>query len=797
MHPNTLAISLVVAALALGADAALSIQTVSHVSRPSGSRSGAKQISGITWVGGNLFYAVDDGDNKLYPITLKIDPSDGSLAQGNIEIGTGVYVSGANDMEGCAFDPASGHVWISEEPSAMVREVNPATGEACRRAPVPPIMRQYYGNFSLEALTISGDGLTMWTCNEEALKPDGTMLPGVGSVATKTAGSTVRLTKFTRQSVYDGWAADGQWAYLTEPVGTDPDWASISTDKTTGAVTTNYVTRSGVSGLCALPDGTLLALERRCYEGGFYPDFQMRIFEIDFTGATDISGIASLTNSPSYKRVGKRQLWEYHHGNALPNYEGICLGPSLADGSTSLVLVGDGGSSGEEGIFTLKLSGLGIRTVNFEKPECGVSSIAGGPYRFAVGDRVEVSLNGMDCLSVYTNNATAVTNVSWTLANSSRGGDGTSASFTVSENENFRWVCTDVGAVSTPIDFAESFERHALGAQTKVGDVARWTGDGEIVAGTGGASSFALENSPMPRDPHTKVLLVDSSVSCDFPCTTNGSDMVEMMVSVMRRQADEADDIPADALCVVRCDENGVMRLKCGSEWVALSDKVYDNGDWVRVSFKLATNDEGESFIQPRIDGESCKTAFGVHSPYKATSPGAWYPAMKTDNRIAGLDVRGSVSLDDVIKTVAGHEPELPEGQSAIEGVPLEFLRIAGDGLDPQSPAAQPRLRSLGYTAGDVYFAGLDPIKDEPFNFTGMRFLDDNRIELAFNGIDRTRSSYGVYHMEALGGEEHSVPGSVEVDEENYTTIWTSDDPIDTASGFYITRIENQNTCAN
>ena len=123
--------------------------------------------------------------------------------------------------------------------------------------------------------------------------------------------------------------------------------------------------------------------------------------------------------------------------------------------------------------------------------------------------------------------------------------------------------------------------------------------------------------------------------------------------------------------------------------------------------------------------------------------------------------------------------------------MPLEFLRSGGGGLDPQSPAAQPRLRSLGYTVGDVYFAGLDPAKDEPLKFIGMRFLDDYRLELRFNGIDRSRRSYGVYRMSTLGGEETPVSGSVEVDEENYTTTWTSDDPEDNDNGFYVNRVGN------
>ena len=116
---------------AFPACAALKMTTVSEATRPSSSTYGAEQISGITWAGGDLYYAVDDNDKKLYPITLNINRDTGSLASGTngITIGTGVVMAGANDMEGCAFDPASGKVWIAQETNALIREFDPAVDE--------------------------------------------------------------------------------------------------------------------------------------------------------------------------------------------------------------------------------------------------------------------------------------------------------------------------------------------------------------------------------------------------------------------------------------------------------------------------------------------------------------------------------------------------------------------------------------------------------------------------------------------------------------------------------------------
>jgi hypothetical protein len=411
---------------AFPACAALKMTTVSEATRPSSSTYGAEQISGITWAGGDLYYAVDDNDKKLYPITLKINRDTGSLASGTngITIGTGVVMAGANDMEGCAFDPASGKVWISQETNALIREFDPATGECIRSAPVPAIMRDYYGNFSLEALTISGDGLTMWTCNEESLKCDGTN-------STLTAGTTVRLTKFSRASVYDNWTLAGQWAYLTRPIGESSGMYLVSN------------ARSGVSALTALPDGTLLVLERGYGGwGSLADDFKNYIYAVDFSGATDVTNIKSLKDA-DYTLVGKVEVFKNITFKVV-NYEGMCLGPQLSDGSVALVVIADGGSGGNEKVMTLKLTGLGtVRTVNFARPQVGTSSIVGGPYRFMDGASVSLSIDGAEYASAYTNNAASCTNVAWSLSGATGAlmdwGSGVSASFTVTEDATFHW----------------------------------------------------------------------------------------------------------------------------------------------------------------------------------------------------------------------------------------------------------------------------------------------------------------------------------------------------------------------
>ena len=73
MHDSAIIVGAIALLMPTSASAALKITTVSQATRPSSATYGAEQISGVTYAGGDLYYAVDDNDVKLYPITLKIN----------------------------------------------------------------------------------------------------------------------------------------------------------------------------------------------------------------------------------------------------------------------------------------------------------------------------------------------------------------------------------------------------------------------------------------------------------------------------------------------------------------------------------------------------------------------------------------------------------------------------------------------------------------------------------------------------------------------------------------------------
>lgn len=305
---------------------------------------GTNGCSAITYSGEDgLFYVLQDHDEdgyaKIYPLILEIDSHTGAIhGQSLVEADT---PSKWRDSEGMSIDPFSGALWISDEAQPpSIAEFGLDGSPTGRTAPVPSIQRTALrDNFSLESLTISPDGLTMWTANEQALKCDGEL-----SVDNKTVSTVVRLMRYTRATALDIWTAAGEWAYICDPC------------------TGTALSQSGLSGLCALPDGSLLALER---EVSIISCGRCRIYRITtgaLAAATEVSGFPSLTNT-TFSAVDKGECLLDFTGQPpstvlgpyeLIVYEGIALGPKLRDGSYAVYLVSDGG------VTTTRMS-LGIK----------------------------------------------------------------------------------------------------------------------------------------------------------------------------------------------------------------------------------------------------------------------------------------------------------------------------------------------------------------------------------------------------------------------------------------------------
>ncbi|HET9211970.1 MAG TPA: esterase-like activity of phytase family protein [Thermoanaerobaculia bacterium] len=224
------------------------------------------------------------------------------------------------DGEGLALEP-SGEMLISSEVEPSIREFS-LEGQALRSLPVPELFlagkgRGIRSNLGFESLTLAPGGDVLWTANERALQqdaPEDLMRP-----------SPVRLLRYERRD--GGFVPGAQFVYEVEPLR-----------QRAGA---GFQVR-GLADLLALPGGDLLALEREFVEGR---GFQIQIFRISLAGATDVSGMESLAGplaGRSWTPVRKTLVYDFARSGFVPdNIEGMTFGPTLPDGSRTLVLVSD------------------------------------------------------------------------------------------------------------------------------------------------------------------------------------------------------------------------------------------------------------------------------------------------------------------------------------------------------------------------------------------------------------------------------------------------------------------------
>ena len=627
---------------------------------------------GITYAGGNQFYVLRDhndttGHAEVYPLTLEINQSTGAIVSQTL--GSFFQPGSNNDSEGLAYDPGRGTVWISDEAAPTIREFS-LGGAALRSAPVPALQKsKKRGNRSLESLTISGDGLTMWTANEQALTCDGDVSDGNTSVETM-----VRLVRLTRPTVSDEWSLSGEWAYACDTCG-----GSTSA-------------QSGLSGLCALPDGSVLALER---EVSVSTTGRCRIYRITpeaLSAAQDVASLSTVSNATAVAKGGA--LIEFKGGglNKMIVYEGICLGPRLADGSLSVVLVSDGGAtkSALGGLITattvsrlcaLKLSGLDVKTLAFAEPAKGTAKYTGANFRFQVGDTVENTLTGVELAEppaahAYTNRGEVAAWETCGWSGSGQSGSGLSMTFQVTDDGTFAWSFAERGITNTTslIWANDSFERHPAG--TLLSAMPGWSGDGTVVAST--YEPALPPGYPMGRETHTQVLEIEDAATRTYS-SQDGNQRLEMMVCIHKSAVHLAETVPdGDNQVVVAVDENGRLcvwsrYLEDGvwkTGWSQLSDRVWNDGSWVRVEmyFDYTTNPEGVAFCQVRLDGRLCPTVRGVRAPNDLVVPGSWYASAKSvvTRRVNELTLQGELKVDDVLLAMDSRMPERRDPRTTV-----------------------------------------------------------------------------------------------------------------------------------
>jgi len=286
--------------------------------------------SGISRIGGSRYAVVSDkGNEGFYIFDITIDSIYGKimnvsiLAQPSEKSDSGL----APDQEDVAYVPASGTVFVADEGQQRIIEYG-LDGNRTGREPKIPFYLQadsIYPNYGFESLTYSvSDGL-LWTITEQSLKNDGKI-----SDSTNKEGCRLRLQSFD--------AVTGQ------PVA----WYYYKTDAPTARKAgRNY--SFGVSAITAMEDGTLLVMEREFYVSKNYLGswVKINIYKVDIAkrtaeGCLDKQLVVSFKNRLNALRRN------------IANYEGMCLGPNLADGRQTIILISDSQNNHGNALFRLK-----------------------------------------------------------------------------------------------------------------------------------------------------------------------------------------------------------------------------------------------------------------------------------------------------------------------------------------------------------------------------------------------------------------------------------------------------------
>lgn len=211
------------------------------------------------------------------------------------------------DGEGIAFLSKDSTILIAGEADNKIKEYR-SNGTLTGREIV---LRPAKGDLGYESLTYNSCTHTLWTANESTFPED-----GVQAMPNSNVENIIRL-----QSFNDSLKPKLTYFYkMDKPSAVGKAW--------------RYAI--GVSELTAMDDGTILVLEREFFVptsklGAFV---NCKIYQVKPEESTNIN---TLKKYLLYEWKTKFDLFNY----SIANYEGMCVGPKLKDGSQVIILISD------------------------------------------------------------------------------------------------------------------------------------------------------------------------------------------------------------------------------------------------------------------------------------------------------------------------------------------------------------------------------------------------------------------------------------------------------------------------
>ena len=199
----------------------------------------------------------------------------------------------------------------------------------------------FYPNYNFESLAFDSARQYLWTIPESTLRKDGQPATPQNGLANQLRLMRLdwgKIKENRNKEEYSEQVSSKKDSRYMTPYAYQMD--QPSTHKKADI----YV--MGVSELCALPDGQLLVLEREA----FIPKIKIgafckcKLYLINPLNSEEFSMKEKFSSDTPFLK--KRLLTEWKTGLSLSkrsfaNYEGMCLGPKLEDGSQVVILLSD------------------------------------------------------------------------------------------------------------------------------------------------------------------------------------------------------------------------------------------------------------------------------------------------------------------------------------------------------------------------------------------------------------------------------------------------------------------------
>ena len=272
----------------------------------------AGNYSGITWLGGSKYAIANDKSPTagFHLMTIITDSITGEL----LSVREDTFLTSGmpnRDEEGICYVPHTQTVFVCGEEDQEILEYNLQGQLTGRKLNIPEIFKTAYSNSGFEALTYQANTHRFWTTSENTLKADGKK-----PTIQRKIKNRLRL-----QSFGDDLQPKEQYWYESD-----------------STLTRKHKGRSilGVSGMAALEDGRIIVLERELYipkkQIGSYSQIKLYLVDPSQQQPGEVLRKTLLTEFRTKMNLRRRDF---------ANYEGICVGPRLADGRQLLILVSD------------------------------------------------------------------------------------------------------------------------------------------------------------------------------------------------------------------------------------------------------------------------------------------------------------------------------------------------------------------------------------------------------------------------------------------------------------------------